>query len=289
MKRALFIILAIGLLILVIASVTFTVGQNEYAVVTRFGKHVKTITAPGLYWKAPTPVERVNRFDKRLMLHKGLLLERLTKDKKNVSIQCMVVWRISDPLTFYTSVTTVDAAGQQLDDLLTSRSAGAVGDYDFDDLISVDREIKISELEERIEKELAERLAEGNYGLEIVSVELDRLALPESNAWAVYQRMRKERKARANLHRAEGEREAAKIKAQADRDKSDILARAYEKSQKIRAEGEAEAAKVYAEAFTKDPEFYKFWRTMQSYDKILDEKTTLVLSSDSELLKYLGE
>jgi membrane protease subunit HflC len=125
--------------------------------------------------------------------------------------------------------------------------------------------------------------------MEIKSVEVDRLALPEANAYSVYQRMKEERNAIADKYRAEGEEQAAKIRAEADRQKSEILSKAYEESQKIRGEGEAEAARIYAEAYSRDPEFYQFWRTLQSYQKILDEKTTLVLSEDSELLRYLGK
>jgi len=272
-----------------IAAVTFTVDQNEYVVVTSFGKPVKTITEPGLRFQLPVPIQRVNRFDRRLQLHQGVLMETLTRDKKNVAFRCMVVWRISDPGVFFVSVGTTEAATQKLDDLLTSKGAGAMGDFDFDDLISVVREVQIPVLETRIRDELAERLSEGGYGMEMKSVEVDRLALPEANAYAVYERMREERNAIANKYRAEGEEEAAKIRAAADREKSEILSVSYEESQKIRGEGEAQAARIYGKAFGRDPEFYQFWRTLQSYQKIVDEQTTLVLSEDSELLKYLGQ
>jgi membrane protease subunit HflC len=216
-------------------------------------------------------------------------METLTKDKKNVAFRCMVVWEISDPGVFFVSVGNMEAATQKLDDLLTSKGAGAMGDFNFDDLISVVKEVQIPALEERIREELAERLNEGGYGMEIESVEVDRLALPEANAYSVYERMREERNAIANKYRAEGEEEAAKIRAAADREKTEILSKSYEESQKIRGEGEAEAARIYAKAFSRDTEFYQFWRSLQSYQKILDEKTTLVLSEDSELLKYLGQ
>jgi len=289
MKRVALLLIVVGVLIGITTTATFTVSQNEYAVVTQFGKPVETITEPGLNFQWPVPIQRVNRFDRRLQLHQGLLMEILTKDKKNIALRCMVIWKISDPGVFFVSVGAMDAAAQKLDDLLTSKGAGAVGDFNFDQLISVDKEIQIPTLEKRIEGELSDRFKTGGYGMEIISVELDRLALPEANAYAVYKRMRKERNAIANKFRAEGEEEAAKIMAEADREKSDILSKAYEEAQKIRGEGEGEAAKIYAEAFGKDPEFYQFWRTLQSYQKILDKKTTLVLSEDSELLKYLGQ
>jgi len=276
-------------LIAVLAATTFTVSQNEYAVVTRFGKPVRTIKEPGLNFQLPRPIHRVNRFDKRLQIHRGLLLESLTRDKKNIAVRTVVIWTVADPAVFFVSVGSMEAAAQKLDDILTSKGAGAIGDFSFDDLISVENPVKIPELEKRIQTELAETLTQGGYGMKIHAVEMDRLALPEANAYAVYQRMRKERNAIANKYRAEGEEQAARIRAEADREKSEILSEAYETAQKIRGEGEAEASRIYAEAFSRNQEFYRFWRTLESYKKILDKKTTLVLSQDSELLKYLGE
>ena len=115
------------------------------------------------------------------------------------------------------------------------------------------------------------------------------MALPETNAFSVYSRMRSERKAIANKYRAEGQEQAAVIRAEADREKSEILSKAYEEAQVIMGEGEAEASRIYSDAFSKDREFYTFWRTMETYRKIMDDKTTLVLSQDSELFKYLRQ
>jgi membrane protease subunit HflC len=288
-KRVFVLLVVVGVLVGVIASVTFSVHQNDYVVLTQFGEPVETITVPGLNFRWPPPIQRVNRFDRRLQLHQGLLLECLTKDKKNLAVRCVVLWRVSDPMSFFVSVGTMGAAAQKLDDLLTSRGAGAVGEFEFDDLISIEHIPLISDLEQRILNELSDRLASGGYGIDIETVEVDRLALSPANAASVYERMRKERNAIANKYRAEGDEEAAKIRAQADLEKSEILSAAYKEAQKIKGEGEAEAGKIYSEAFSRDPEFYRFWRTLQSYQKILDEKTTLVLSEDSELLKYLGE
>ncbi len=289
MNRLIWLLILIILVVALIASTTFTVNQNEYAIVTRFGKPVNTIMKPGLNFQLPVPIHKVNRFDKRYQLHQGLLMESLTKDRMNIAVRCVVVWKISDPLKFFESVGTMTSADQKLDDLLTSRVSGALGDFEFGELVRVEGEIKIPALEKRIRAELDERLVDGRYGIEIKSVELDRLALPEANAYSVYQRMRKERNAIANKYRAKGEQEAAKIRAEADREYSDILSRAYEKTQKLRGEGEAEAARIYSDAFSKDPEFYKFWRSMTSYQKMLDKKTTLVLTDDSELLRYLDQ
>lgn len=288
MKKALYVVGGAIVLATVLALVTFTVDATESAVVTQWGRPVRTIEDPGLELKWPPPVEKVNRFDRRLQLFESRLVEFLTGDKKNVVVKFFVVWRIERPKQFFLSVSDVATAEQKLDDILISKGGAAVGDYEFDDLISTEREIRIADLEERIRDDLGAQTLR-DYGIRIDSVGISRLALPESNAWSVYNRMRAERKAIANKYRAEGEERAAGIRAHADREKSDLISEGYREVQVILGEGEAEAARIYSEAFRRDPEFYQFWRTLESYDEILDEKSILVLSEDSELFKYLRE
>ena len=273
------------LLGIIISLFTFTVNETEYAVLTQFGRPVRTIDKPGLNIKMPPPIQKVNKFDRRLQLFESRLVEFLTKDKKNVVLKFFVGWRIENPMLFFQSVGDMRVAEQKIDDILISKGGAALGDYEFEDLIST-QEIKITQLEERIKGDL-EKQTLRDYGIRINEVGISWLALPESNAWSVYNRMRAERKAIANKYRAEGEEQAAGIRAEADREKSDIISEAYREAQMIRGEGEAEAARIYAQAFQRDPEFYQFWRTLETYRKILDEKTTLVLSEDSELFKYL--
>lgn len=288
MKKALYVVGGAIVLATVLALVTFTVDATESAVVTQWGRPVRTIEDPGLELKWPPPVQKVNRFDRRLQLFESRLVEFLTGDKKNVVVKFFVVWRIERPKQFFLSVSDVATAEQKLDDILISKGGAAVGDYEFDDLISTEREIRIADLEERIRDDLGAQTLR-DYGIRIDSVGISRLALPESNAWSVYNRMRAERKAIANKYRAEGEERAAGIRAHADREKSDLISEGYREVQVILGEGEAEAARIYSEAFRRDPEFYQFWRTLESYDEILDEKSILVLSEDSELFKYLRE
>lgn len=271
----------------IVALSTFTVPQNEYAVVTRFGKTVKVITEPGLYTQLPYPVHKVYRFDRRLQLHESPLMETLTEDPKNIAVRYSVIWRISDVETFYTSLGDIEAMGLKLEHVLSARGKNAIGNFNKSELLSTTAPIKLPDLEKQVRQELSEVVKESEWGITIKSVEISRLALPEFNTSAVYERMRSERKIKADEYRSQGEEAAAKIRAEADRRKQEILSEAYEKSQVLRGEGDAEAARIYAEAFSKDPEFYRFWRTLQSYDKILDRKSTLVLSEDSELFKYL--
>ncbi len=287
MKRAIWTVIGVAVTGLIISMFSFTVNETEFVVLTQFGKVKEKELKPGLHMKWPYPIDRVNRFDRRIKLYQGRLMEFLTKDKKNIVIKCYVTWHVKDPMTFFQSVGSTAMAEQKLDDILTSKGGAAVGDFEFEDLVSVEREIKIHELEDHIQNQISEATLK-MYGVEILDTGVSRLALPEANAYAVYNRMRAERKAIANKYRAEGQEQAAGIRAEAERKKSQIESEAYQKAQVIRGEGEARAAEIYAQAFSKDPEFYQFWRTLETYRKILDQKTTLVLSQDSELFKYLG-
>jgi membrane protease subunit HflC len=286
MKKVFWWIGGLVVLVILIAMFTFTVNETDYAVVTQFGRAVRTIEEPGLKMKWPAPIQRVHRFDGRLQLFEGRLIELLTEDKKNIIIKSYVCWQISNPMEFFQSVGSAAVAEQKLEDILISKGGAAIGDFEFEDLISVEDTVRIAELEKRIEENLREQTLR-DYGIEIVEVGISRLALPEANAYSVYNRMKAEREAIANKYRAEGKEQAAIIRAAADREKSDIISEAYRESQMVMGEGEAEAARIYSEAFSRDPEFYQFWRTMETYRKILDEKTTLILSEDSELFKYL--
>ena len=286
MRRMLYVLCGVIVLAVMVGLFTFTVNATECAVVTQWGRPVRTLEDPGLNLKWPPPVQKVNRFDRRLQLFESRLVEFLTKDKKNVVVKFFVAWRIEEPKHFFLSVSDVTTAEQKLDDILISKGGAAVGDYEFDDLISTEKKVRIGDLEARIQVDLEAQTLR-DYGIRIDTVGISRLALPESNAYSVYNRMKAERKAIANKYRAEGEEKAAGIRAHAEREKSDLISEGYHNAQVILGEGEAEAAKIYTEAFQRDPEFYQFWRTLDTYDKILDEKSILVLSEDSELFKYL--
>ena len=183
---------------------TFTVNATECVVVTQWGRPVRTIEDPGLKVKWPPPVQKVNRFDQRLQMLESRLVEFLTKDKKNVVVKFFVVWRIEEPKHFFLSVSDVGTAEQKLDDILISKGGAAVGDYEFDELISTEKKVRIGDLEQRIEIDLEAQTLR-DYGIRIDTVGISRLALPESNAYSVYNRMKAERKAIANKYRAEGE------------------------------------------------------------------------------------
>jgi len=286
MKRFLILLLA-GVIGLVIASsFFFTVDASEYVVVTQFGNPIKTLEKAGLHQKSPW--QTVNRFDRRMQLYETPLIEYLTGDKKNVVLQAFVCWRVEDALEFFRAVRTFENAAQKLDDLITASIGAKLGDYKMANLISVNAEdVKIPEMEALIASEVNARTREG-YGINVVRVGVSRLALPEDNARSVYRRMEAERSAIANEYRALGREEADKIKAEADREKSDIIANAYKEAQIIRGEGDAKAANIYAGAYSKAPDFFELLRTLETYKKMLNRDAVIVMSADSALLKYLN-
>jgi len=267
----------------------YKVDEREHVIITQFGQPVKTITDPGLYYKWPDPVQTVNRFEKRLMLYKTRLIEYLTQDKKNIIVQCFVCWRIDNPLEFFQAVGNNISAAKKIDDIVCAQLGSILGNYEMASIISIEKDsVKIKEIEKVITENSNKKTID-SYGIKIKEVGICRLALPQDNVESVYKRMKSERESIANKYRAEGREKADIIRSEANKIQSDILSEAYKDAEIIKGEGDAAATKIYAEAFEKDSAFYKFIRTLESYKRIIDDKTTVVLSSKSDLFKYLNK
>lgn len=278
-----------GFLILMLSSMLFQVDETEFAVITQFGKPVRVIYKAGLKLKWPDPIQSVRRFDRRLLLFDPKPSEFLTQDKKNVLVDTYMGWRISEPLKFLEAVKERPVAEIFLADIASAAVGAALGNYPLSALVSTDpQEIKVDQIMEEVSTKCREKAA-ADYGIEILEVRLKRLNLPEQNKESVFERMRTERERIAKKYRSEGEEEAIKIRAEADKECRAILSEAYKQAQQIIGEGDAEATRIYSSAFNRDPRFYKLVRTLESYSKFLNEKTTVVLSTDSELLKLLTE
>jgi membrane protease subunit HflC len=281
----------IGLAVLaVLAALTwgsfFTVDVTETAVVTRFGNPVQVVTEPGLRFRVPF-VHQVRRFDSRLQVLEPQQGEFLTNDKKNVVVSYFAVWRVADPLQYFRAVPSGAAARSQLTDVLASELGAALAVVPFDQLINTEAEKRtLSTMVQAIEQQLRD-VARSRFGIEVLDFDVRRLSFPDQNRRSVFERMRAERERIARGYRSEGEEEARKIRAQADREESQILAEAYQQSEILRGEGEAEATRIFGAAIAKDPEFYEFTRTLEAYRKFLDDQTTFVLPSDSELMRPL--
>jgi len=272
--------------VLVIYLVSFTVNENEYVIVTQFGKPVRVYDSPGLHLKLPGFLQKVNRIDKRISVFKPQLIQLLLGDKNPIIVTCYVCWRVSDPGTFFQSINTVDIAQQRLGDMINSQLGSVLGDYQLANVINVDpSEIKIEEIESAIQLN-ADTMTRGKYGIEVLKVGIRRIAYPSIVADAVYDRMKAERNKEAMKYRAEGNEEAAKIEATTDRQVSEILAAAYKEAEIIKGEGDERATTIYAEAYNRDKEFYEFLKSMEVYKEVISSKATLILSTGSELFKH---
>lgn len=259
----------------------FIVDETEQVVVLQFGKPVRIITEPGLHMKAPFPFQEKNVFENRLLEYDSPPEEILSKDKKSLIVDNYVRWQITAPLQFLKTVQAIPTALSRMDDIVYSELRRELGTHDMVEIITTNRE----ELMEKVT--VASNKATQNYGIEVVDVRIRRVDLPSQNEESIYARMDAERKRQANKFRSEGEEEAQKIRATTDRDKTIILADAYKQAERIRGEGDAKAVEVYANAYSADPKFYEFVRTLDAYKKIIDDKTMLVLPSDSRLFKLL--
>jgi len=265
----------------------FTIDETQFAIVTQFGKPVRTITTAGL--KLKWPWQSLLSFEKRLMVYNPRPSEFLTRDKKNIVVDSYVAWRIADPNRFLQAVNDLTGAEMRLHDTVWAASAAALGNADLSALVSIrPEEAPVQDVMRQVTEQSRARALE-QYGIEIVEVRMKRLNLPAQNRESVFARMRAERERIAKQYRAEGEAEALKIRAEADKEKARIISEAYREAEKIRGDGDARSTRIYAEAYSRDPKFYKLVRTLEAYKKVIDPNTTAILSSDSELLKLLTQ
>ena len=281
MKRLLALILPV--LGLVGLSSVFIVDETQQVVILQLGKPVRTITEPGFNAKLPFPFQERIVFDDRLLEYYSPPEEILSKDKKSLIVDNYVRWKIIDPLQFLKTVQAIPTAKSRMDDIVYSELRRELGTHDMVEIITQNRE----EIMDVVTK--ASNEATLSYGISVIDVRIRRVDLPSENVESIYARMEAERKRQANKFRSEGSEEAQKIRAATDRDKTIILADAYKEAEKIRGEGDAKAVQVYARSYSSDPKFYEFVRTLDAYKKVVDDKTTLVLPSDSKLFKLLIE
>ena len=278
-KGTLLIVLIVAILFLANLSL-FIVDETKQAIVLQFGKPIKTISEPGLSWKIPF-IQNVVFFEDRLLIYDAAPTEIITKDKKTLIVDNYTRWKIIDPLMFLQTVRDLNGAQARLDDIVYSELRVDLGLFNMSEIVSEKREGIMGRVTE-ISNEKA-----NTYGIEIIDVRIKRVDLPPENEKYIFDRMKAERERIAKQYRAEGQEESAKIIAETEREKTVILAEAYKTAQTLKGEGEAESIRIYAESFNQDPEFYKFYRTLEAYRLTFKDKTTVLLSTDSEFLKYL--
>ncbi len=296
------VVIIIGLIIL--GGTLYTVDQTQQVIITQFGEPIgKPITKAGLHLKKPF-IQKVNYFEKRLLAWDGLPTQVPTKDKRYIWVDTTARWRIVDPLKFLQTVGNERTALGRLDDVIDSATRNQITSHLLYELVrNSEREFVETEVSLEIEEELGEvkygreeisrlileeasRLVPG-FGIELADVRIKRLNYVERVRQGVYARMIAERKRVAEQYRSEGQGKKAEIEGMREKELQRITSEAYRRAQEITGKADAEATKIYAGAYNKDPEFYSFLKTLDTYKGTLNEQTWLLLTSDSDFYKYL--
>jgi membrane protease subunit HflC len=282
------IIVVLILIVMAVYLVAFQVRETESAFITRFGKPVREITQPGLYFKWPTPIERVHKFDSRMRVLEAELGETTTKGAVPMIVNTYVVWRIAEPLQFLNAVGTVQKAENKLLSQINDTQNRVIGRHSFGQFVNSDpNKISFKEIQAEMLVDLKAPVREA-YGIEVKTLGIKQLKVSKDVSKDVFERMRAERNRRTEATIAQGNAEATKIETDADAKKTELLAAAEARAKAIRGQGDAEAAQYY-KMLEEDPEFAIFLRNLEALRKTLSERSTLLLPADSEPLKYLKE
>lgn len=297
----------LGVIILVSNSL-YVVDETQQVVLTQFGAPVgEAVTTPGLNFKVPF-IQDANYFDKRYLEWDGDRNQVPTRDKKFIFVDSYARWQITDPLQFFRRLGNERGAQSRLDDILDGETRNAVANHDLDELVRTSNRIPIADDEvsellsdsldtiqtgrnaiQDIVLELANERA-SDLGIEVLDFRFKRINYVEEVRVTVYDRMVSERNRIADLFRSEGQGEASRINGEKERDLLQIQSEAFREAKEIRGDGDAEAAAIFNESYNKSQaarELYDFTRAMEAYKVAFDEKTTIVISSDSEFYKYL--
>ncbi len=278
-----FLVVLIGIAAVAVYFSAFIVHQTEQALVLRFGEPKRVVRDPGLKWRWPV-IDQVEIYDKRILDLDTAPQEAIAKDQKRLVVDAFARYKIVDPLKFYQTLRYQDGVRSRLGPIIESSLRQVLGSATFEDIVRNKRE----ELMKRIARQVNQEGEE--FGLQVIDVRMKRADLPEQNSKAVFDRMRAERQREAAEFRAEGAAAANRIKATADRQATVIKAEAAREGEETRGQGDAERNRIYADAYTRDPDFFEFYRSMQAYEKGLNSKDTrLLLSPDSAFFKYFTD
>ncbi len=261
----------------------FIVQEINQAIVLQFGDPKKIVNKSGLNFKLPF-IQNVAYLDKRVLNLDNPPEEVIAADQKRLIVDAIARFKIVDPLKFYISVGNERVARQRLATIINSRIRGVLGKQELATLLSKDRAKQMSIIQNDVNTEAK------NFGIEIVDVRIKRADLPQANSEAIYARMQTERQREAKEFRAQGAEIATRIKSTADKEVTVILANAKKKSEIMKGEGDGQRNKIFANAFGQDPQFFSFYRAMQSYEKaLIGGDTSLILSPDSDFFKFFGK
>jgi modulator of FtsH protease HflC len=277
-----FVLMLFGILAIAAYLTLFTVHQTQQALVLEFGKPKRLVTEPGLKYKIPF-IQNVEFFDKRLLDLDSAPQEVIASDQKRLVVDAFARWRITDPLLFFQSVGDERVARSRLGAFLEASLRRVLGSSSFEAVVRDKRHALMQDITQQVNDE-AKAL-----GIKVVDVRIKRADLPEANSQAIYRRMQTERQRQAAEIRAQGEEASRRIRANADRQVTVLKAEATGESERIRGAGDAEKNRVFAAAFTQDPDFFAFYRSMQAYEGALKpEDTRLLLSPDSQFFQYFN-
>jgi len=260
---------------------TFPVDETQKAAVLRFGEIVRIVEEPGLNFKVPF-VQRVVYLEDRVLNYDIQPRDVLTSDQKRLVIDNYAIWRVGDPKVFIEATGgRLNNAQSRIDDIVYSDLRNILAKNTLDEIVS---EMRLEFLQQVTELS-REKLQK--FGIVLIDVRIKRADLPTEIEQAVFARMRSERERIAAQLRAEGEEQSKQIRSTADKDAEIILADARKDAEKVRGEGDAQALAIYAEAYNQDPEFYRFWRTLESYKSSFSDNTRIILTTDSDYLEFL--
>lgn len=259
----------------------YTVHERELAIKFKLGEIVETIEQPGLHWKIPL-INNIRKFDRRILTLDTPSERFLTSEKKNVIVDSFVKWRIVSPRDYYTSTQGDERrAVSRIVSILNDEMKAQFGSKTIHEVISGKRGAIMKAVNENAGKKTLD------FGIKLVDVRIKKVELPEEVSNSVYLRMIKERATVAKAFRSAGEEKAKGIRANADRQRTEILAEAYRKSESIQGDGDAQAARIYAESFGQDKDFYAFTRSLKAYENSFKNSSDiLVLNPESDFFKY---
>ncbi len=300
-------IIAVVAIIIMSASSFYVVDIKSQCVITQFGKPKKIVTEPGLKIKTPF-IQKVKFFEKRIIEWDGEPSDILTRDKENIGINTWARWRIVDPLKFYTSLGTESRGQGVLDEVIESSVKNIVSSHPLNEVLrntsrkleyttvelekaEMDKKVKISHGRFSLVREINEMANKGlreRYGMELVDVRIKHINYVPAVIPKIFDRMRSERIRIANKYESEGRRDEAEILGYMKKELEKIESEGYKVAAETMGDADAEAIKIYADAYKKDPEFYTFTKTLETYEKTIDENTRLYLSSDNDYYKCIN-
>jgi membrane protease subunit HflC len=304
--RTAIIVIAAFVVLIVLLNAFYIVSETNQVIITQFGEPIGgAITTPGLHLKAPF-IQKANYFEKRWLEWNGDANEIPTKDKKYIWVDTYARWRISDPLVFFQRVRDERGAQSRIDDIIDGETRNAIANFDLIEIVrSTNREFEKTEETEILDLSSAlaniltgrEKIAQiilekssgttPEIGVELRDIKIKRINYVDEVERKQFDRMISERQRIASKYRSEGDGKSAEIRGQKEKELLKIQSEAYRSAQEVKGKADAEATSIYADAYNRDPEFYQFMKTLEVYRTIMDKETWLLLSTDSEFLKYL--